>query len=63
MKLFNENNVKVVPQGGRTGLVGGGVPINDEVILLMKNFKEIRKFDPVTNILTVDAGCVLQTVN
>lgn len=63
MKLFNQQNVKVVPQGGRTGLVGGGVPINDEVIILMKNFNKINKFDTVTNILSVDAGCILQNVN
>lgn len=63
MRVFNENRVKVVPQGGRTGLVGGGVPVDDEVILLMKNFRHIRRFDEVTSVVTVDAGCILSQVN
>ena len=27
------NQVKVVPQGGNTGMVGGSVPLNGEVVL------------------------------
>jgi len=33
LKYCNERKLAVVPQGGRTGLVGGSVPVHDEVIL------------------------------
>lgn len=29
----NANNLPVVPQAGNTGLVGGAVPLNDEIII------------------------------
>lgn len=33
LKYCNERKLAVVPQGGNTGLVGGNVPVFDEVIL------------------------------
>lgn len=38
----------VVPQGGNTGLVGGSVPVFDEIILNMKNMNRVRSFDSVS---------------
>ena len=38
----------VVPQGGNTGLVGGSVPVNDEVVLSLLKMNKIRKFDAVS---------------
>lgn len=37
----------VVPQGGNTGLVGGGVPVFDEIILSMGAMNKILSFDEV----------------
>ena len=37
----------VVPQGGNTGLVGGSVPMFDEVVLCTAGLNGIRSFDPV----------------
>ena len=37
----------VVPQGGNTGLVGGSVPMFDEVVLCTAGLNDIRSFDPV----------------
>jgi len=45
---FNENRLAVVPQGGNTGLVGGGVPVFDEIILSTTNMNSIRSFDEVS---------------
>lgn len=50
----------VVPQGGNTGLVGGSVPIFDEVVISTKKLNQIINFDPSTGILTCEAGCVLE---
>jgi hypothetical protein len=37
----------VVPQGGNTGLVGGSVPVFDEVILSLSSMNKILSFDEV----------------
>ncbi|QIL20316.1 FAD-binding oxidoreductase [Thermomonas sp. HDW16] len=58
------HGVPIVPQGGNTGLVGGGVP-NDsgrEVVLQLGRMQSIRSIDPDNLSMTVDAGCVLQQV-
>lgn len=40
----------VVPQGGNTGLVGGSVPVFDEVVLSLQGMNKIRGFDNVSGI-------------
>ena len=48
LKFCDENNIAVVPQGGNTGLVGGSVPVYDELILNLSAMNSIRSFDPVS---------------
>jgi hypothetical protein len=48
MKYCNERSIGVVPQGGNTGLVGGSVPINDEVVINLGSMSKVRSFDPVS---------------
>ncbi|CCH61739.1 hypothetical protein TBLA_0F01970 [Henningerozyma blattae CBS 6284] len=60
LKYCNEKNLALVPQGGNTGLVGGGVPIFDEIVLSLKNFNKIRSFDEINGILKCDPGIILQ---
>ena len=36
LKWCSSNQVSVVPQGGNTGMVGGGVPMNGELILSLR---------------------------
>lgn len=38
----------VVPQGGNTGLVGGSVPVFDEIVLSLQGMNRIRGFDSVS---------------
>jgi (R)-2-hydroxyglutarate---pyruvate transhydrogenase len=45
-----ENRVGIVPQGGNTGLVGGSVPLKDELILNLSNMNSIHSFDPVSGL-------------
>ena len=54
----------VVPQGGNTGLVGGGVPDDsgDQVVLSLGRMRTVRHVDPVAGTITVDAGVVLADV-
>ncbi|RAL66428.1 hypothetical protein DID88_006119 [Monilinia fructigena] len=53
----------VVPQGGNTGLVGGSVPVFDEIVINMSRMNQIRSFDEVSGTLVVDAGVVLETAD
>lgn len=62
LKWCNERRIGVVPQGGNTGLVGGSVPVKDELILSLSNLNKVREFDPVSGILVADAGCILQNL-
>lgn len=52
VKYCNEKRIGIVPQGGNTGLVGGSVPVKDEVVLSLSNLNKIRSFDPVSGNVT-----------
>src|SRR3954468_1215560 len=53
--------VPIVPQGGNTGLVGGGVP-HRGIVLSLARLDRIRAVDPVNATMTVEAGCILKNV-
>jgi FAD/FMN-containing dehydrogenase len=55
LKWCHERRIGVVPQGGNTGLVGGSVPIEDELILSLGNMSKVRSFDPVSGARTLHA--------
>ena len=54
-------SVAVVPQGGNTGLVGGGVPREGgrELLLSLSRLNRVRDCDPLNNTITVEAGVTL----
>ena len=54
----------IVPQGGNTGLVGGGVPdaSGTQVLLSLTRLNRIRGLDRANLTLVAEAGCVLQKV-
>jgi FAD/FMN-containing dehydrogenase len=58
------HNASVVPQGGNTGLVGGGVPdaSGTQVLLSLTRLNRVRAIDRANLTLTAEAGCVLQAV-
>ena len=60
--LCNARRIRIVPQGGNTGLVGGQIPslAGDEIVLSLKRMDRIREVDATANTLTVDAGVTLQ---
>ncbi|CAM1505337.1 Fc.00g109740.m01.CDS01 [Cosmosporella sp. VM-42] len=59
----NENKLAVVPQGGNTGLVGGSIPVFDEIVISMARMNTIHSFDEVSGSLVIDAGCILEVVD
>jgi FAD/FMN-containing dehydrogenase len=63
LKYCNDSMLAVVPQGGNTGLVGGSVPVFDEIVINMSRMNQIRSFDEVSGTLVVDAGAILEVVD
>ena len=60
LKLANETSTPIVPQGGNTGLVGGQIAFNNEIVLSLTRLDRIREVDPGSNTLTCEAGVTLQ---
>ena len=56
------HHVAVVPSGGRTGLSGGAVAANGELVLSLEKMRSQLEFDPVDRLLTVQAGMPLETL-
>jgi len=60
--LCREAGVPVVPQGGNTGLVGGGVPNHGEVVLSLARLDRLGPVDADAAQVTAGAGVSLQRV-
>ncbi len=57
-----ETATGLVPQGGNTGLVGGQIPREGEILLSLKRLNRIRALDPANDTVTAEAGCILSAV-
>jgi D-lactate dehydrogenase (cytochrome) len=62
VRLCHDAGVAVVPQGGNTGLCGGGLPAAGEVLLSLGRMHRVRDLDAANFTMTVEAGCVLADV-
>ncbi|QLC23712.1 FAD-binding oxidoreductase [Parasphingopyxis algicola] len=65
VRLAGEAGIALVPQGGNTGMVAGGVPRPDDraILLSLRRMNAIRSIDPADNSLTAEAGAILSTVH
>ena len=59
----NEQQVAIVPSGGRTGLSGGAVAANGELVLSLERMNRVLDFNAVDRTLTVQPGMILQQVH
>ena len=59
LKLAHEIGMPLVPQGGNTGLVGGQIPLDGEVVLSLRRLARIREVDPTSSTMTCEAGVIL----
>jgi len=50
-----------VPQGGNTGLVGGQIPFENEVLITLSRMNRVRAIDALNASIVVEAGTVLAT--
>ncbi|MET3930754.1 FAD/FMN-containing dehydrogenase [Lysobacter sp. OAE881] len=58
-----DEGVAIVPSGGRTGLSGGAVAANGELVLSLERMNRVLDFDAVDRTLTVQAGIALEAVH
>ena len=64
VKACAAHGTAIVPQGGNTGLVVGSIPDGSgtQVLLSLTRMNAIRAFDKDNLTFTVEAGCILQTL-
>lgn len=62
LRLCADAGVAVVPQGGNTGLAGGGVPLHGEVVLSLGRLSRLGPVDTQAGQVTAGAGVTLQRV-
>lgn len=64
LRLAAVAGVKIVPQGGNTGLVAGGVPVAGaaQIVMNLRRMNKIRALDATGDTITVEAGVTLQEV-
>jgi D-2-hydroxyglutarate dehydrogenase len=63
LKYCNQRRLAVCAQGGNTGLVGGSIPIYDEIILSSRLLNQIIEVDVDSSILKCQSGCILQNLD
>jgi FAD/FMN-containing dehydrogenase len=62
LRICAEAGMSVVPQGGNTGLCGGAVAAQGEVLLSLKRMNRIREVDALNGTLVAEAGCILADI-
>jgi FAD/FMN-containing dehydrogenase len=64
VRICARTGTPIVPQGGNTGLTGASQPHDDnsEIVISTSRMNRIRALDLDNNTITVEAGCVLQTI-
>jgi FAD/FMN-containing dehydrogenase len=62
VRWANEHGVAVVPSGGRTGLSGGAVAANGEIVVSLDRMNKVLDFNAIDRTLTVQPGIALETV-
>lgn len=60
LRYCNAEKLAVCPQSGNTGLVGGSVPVFDEIVLSMKLMNRVIEINQLAGVVVCEAGCVLE---
>jgi len=64
LKLANSTGTTIVPQGGHTGHMGGGVPLKElnSIVVSTERMNKVLDVDLIGNTLTVEAGVILENI-
>lgn len=60
VRKANEHKIALVPSGGRTGLSGGAVARNGEIVVALDNLNQITRFDAASRTVTCQAGVITE---
>ncbi len=60
VKLANEQQLAIVPSGGRTGLSAGAVASKGEIVVAMDAMNGIRDFNPIDRTVVCQAGVITE---
>ncbi|KAK9502173.1 hypothetical protein O3M35_012756 [Rhynocoris fuscipes] len=63
LRICYQDRLAVCPQGGNTSLVGGSVPVFDEIIISTSLMNNIFLIDDIAGTISCDAGCVLEKLD
>lgn len=63
LRICNEEGLVVVPSGGRTGLAGGAVAAQGELVLSLEKMNRIGPVDIAARTVRVQAGAVTEAVH
>lgn len=65
MALADAHDLYIVPQGGNTGLVGGGIPDQSGhmFVLSLARMNKVRSISPENRSMIVEAGCLLESLH
>jgi FAD/FMN-containing dehydrogenase len=63
LTLASAHRVAIVPSGGRTGLAGGAVAVNGELVVSLDRMRKIEPVDALAATVRVQAGAVTQMVH
>ena len=58
VRLANQCNLAIVPSGGRTGLSGGAVAKDGELVVALDRINQVIEFNPMDRSVTVGAGMI-----
>lgn len=62
VRVAARHGVPIVPHGGRTGLVGGGISRPGEIILSSARLNRVERLDAVERVAVVEAGVTLEAL-
>jgi FAD/FMN-containing dehydrogenase len=63
LAICDRHRVAVVPQGGNTGLVGGGVPLRGELVLSLRRLDRLGPVDGLAAQVTAGAGVTIEDLD
>jgi len=62
VKLANKHHLAIVPSGGRTGMSGGAVAINGELVVSLERMNQILDLNIIDRTVTCQAGVITKNL-
>ena len=63
LRHCNANKIPVVPSGGRTGLAGGAMATNGELVLSLERMRRMDAIDTLGQTVRIQAGAITEAVH